>query len=1063
MMIRKQTAKNIILFLYLLWIGLPTTLKAQEKDQISLNGDWKFHAIYGEGSNYLNIRATEQDIVLDNTHENVEVFGNWTTKTQGERASTFYGKDYLQHNYTLTEINGANKADSSYVRYRPKFKKSGYYEAFTQFPFSSHLTTQYTIKHAEGVTTKYISQRTFCGEWVSLGIYNFNSTEDNFVELSAIVSGAVAADAVLFREIPKEKYAKAKKEPSLVYKTTYDDTDWVKVKVPGHWGTNNAYSNYTGKGWYRRSIALPKEWQQQKEDRYYLKFDGVYHLAKIYLNGQYVGMNRGGFTPFEFDVTHLINITGENTLAIEADNTAVVGATWNWGGIIRDVTLSKKNSLRIVSQYLHAEPDLDTGEATVSIKIKLQNTANSSKEVMLRTHLYKEGEIAGMSKAVTLQANSLQTVKMQTTLPKNKVELWHFDHPVLYNFNTDVVEGARVLDSKADYFGIRKVEVTDSSLLFNGEPVRLAGFNRVSESRFWGSSEPNSVLLRDVHLMKEAGANFMRIMHGTQNENLIKICDSLGILLFEEVNVRDLDNDEFRAQYYPLEKFKKETGLTIHPVEEEILHLDEAYIKIRPAHHFKRREENYFLAKYWLKGMIERDANRPSIIGWSVGNELNNHFEYGKAAMAYVKEELDPYRLVTCVSNSGQKPEYTPETDPNSFVDIIMHNMYRWQGQPQEILNTLRQKWPNKPVFISEYGFDPFPTTAIDGDKEIFSEWMNHFRHKNQFVIGTSMWTFNDYRSGYAGTTAEENRVWGIVTTWRDKRKLFKRIQKEHAPVHAIEVSHINFKKRSAQVRIPLKSRSDYPSYSLKDYYLAFEFLDEQGKVAYQNSKDLPVLHPEDGSWAGKISWGKLPKTVLALNVYLVAPIKHTRLATTVSFKKALTPKIKEVLAGGASARIIWDKVPNANAYSVSYAMENGAKRTTEATIANFIDVNGLKPQTKYSFEVFAHNDMALSTASNKVFAKTTTKPLPPIVWDAFITDGKLVIGYSCDFKDENYTVFYGDSATELKQQFVTNVRGMLSVDVPDKAVQYFQLQREIGGTESIRSPLVKATKRNTN
>ena len=248
---------------------------------------------------------------------------------------------------------------------------------------------------------------------------------------------------------------------------------------------------------------------------------------------------------------------------------------------------------------------------------------------------------------------------------------------------------------------------------------------------FWGSSEPLEVLEKDVDLMKEAGANFMRIMHGTQNEKLIDLCDKKGILIFEEINVRDLDNDEFRANYYPLAKLEKEKGIKLNPEEEEILMLDEPYVKVREEHGINISSKNYFLAKYWLKGMIERDINHPSIIGWSVGNELNNHFEYGKAAMAYVKQELDPYRLVTCVSNSGQKPEYTPETDPNTFVDIIMHNMYRWQGEPQEILNTLRTKWPDKPIFISEFGFDPFPSTALDGDKEIFSEWMNNFRNKN--------------------------------------------------------------------------------------------------------------------------------------------------------------------------------------------------------------------------------------------------------------------------------------------------------------------------------------------
>lgn len=408
-------------------------------------------------------------------------------------------------------------------------------------------------------------------------------------------------------------------------------------------------------------------------------------------------------------------------------------------------------------------------------------------------------------------------------LKSKDVELWHFDNPKLYQVKTSITEGKTILNQRQDYFGIRKIELTDSQMLLNGEPVRLAGFNRVSEHRFWGSSEPLEVLEKDVDLMKEAGANFMRIMHGTQNEKLIDLCDKKGIMIFEEINVRDLDNDEFRANYYPLAQFEKETNSKLDSENEEILMLDEPYVRLTDKHGISVKEKNYFLAKYWLKGMIERDINHPSIIGWSVGNELNNHYEYAKAAIDYVKKDLDPYRLLTCVSNSGRKKEYTPQTDANTHVDLIMHNMYRWQGDPQEILTTLRTKWPDKPIFISEFGFDPFPSTALDADKEIFSEWINHFRHKNEFVIGTSMWTFNDYRSGYAGTTAEENRVWGVITSWRQKRRLFPRIKKEHAPVKDIEISNIDFEKNTANVRIPVRSVSDYPSHTMRNYKLVYQ------------------------------------------------------------------------------------------------------------------------------------------------------------------------------------------------------------------------------------------------
>ncbi|WP_299555905.1 glycoside hydrolase family 2 TIM barrel-domain containing protein [Seonamhaeicola sp.] len=1026
-------------------------------DALSLNGHWKFHTIYGEGSNYLNIKETESDIVIDNNDNNVKTQGKWSSKKTAARFSKLYGEDYLQHNFTLTELKGGNKTDSSYVRFYPNFKNSGYYEVFTIFPFASHLTTQYNVKHAEGITTKYVSQRTYCNEWISLGIYNFNSEDENYVELTAIVSGAVAADAVMFREISEEKYLTAKEEPKQVFKTDFDDSDWYDLKVPGHWGMINDFSNYTGKGWYRKTIDTPEGWTKASGNRYYLKFGGVYHLSKVYLNGKFIGKNRGGFTPFEFDVTGALNFNGKNVIAVQADNSAIVGATWNWGGIIRDVTLTKNKDVRIDYQYMHAEPDLEKGTAQLKLKVRIENNAPEKRTVNVNSKIVDTDEIAGLSGTMEIDANSVKDIHLETTLSAENVKLWHFDHPNLYKLETSVSDSNGQVDARQDNFGIRKIELTDSQMLLNGEPVRLAGFNRVSESRFWGSSEPVAILEKDVDLMKEAGANFMRIMHGTQNEKLMELCDKKGILLFEEVNVRDLDNDEFRANYYPLSKLEKETGIKVNPEDEEILMLDEPYIKVTEKHNLKISEKNYFLSKYWLKGMIERDINHPSIIGWSVGNELNNHMAYGKAAMAYVKNEIDPYRLVTCVSNSGQKEQYTPETDPNTYVDLIMHNMYRWQGKPQEILNALRTKWPDKPVFISEYGFDPFPSTEIDGDKEIFSEWMNHYRHKNEFVIGTSMWTFNDYRSGYAATTAEENRVWGIITSWRHKRRLFDRIKKEHAPIENLEILNVDFKKKSADILIPIKSRSDYPSHTMTGYQLKYQFTDTAGAIVLNKAMDLPALRPEDNYWKGSITWDDLPDNVLDLKVSLVTPTNHSRFDQTLSFQKAITPEINEVIPGKNAVRILFDKVPNATEYFVTYKNDTGQETKSYRTITNAINVDSLGNGKAYGFKLYAVNDKGISNPSEEVKATTNQKALPPVIWDAFITDNKLVIGYSSDFDDGDYTIKYGTSRDNLDKEFVSNVRGMVSIDLNGEQMVYCKLKRKTETGDSGWSNSVEA------
>ncbi len=1032
-------------------------LSAQEvKEKLSLNGYWKFHTIYGEGSNYMNIVASEEDIVVDNDHPDNEMQGEWQVAKLGERNTRFYGKDYLKHLFTLTNLNNENKADSAFFRFKPKLKKSAYYEVFIRYPFASHLTAQCNVKHRNGISTKYVSQRVFCGEWISLGIYDFAQKEDNYIELTAIVSGTVAADAAMFREISAEKYLKAKEEPNQVFLTNFDDSKWFDTPVPGHWGMNNNFSNYTGIGWYRKSIELPQNWSKTSDHRYYLKFDGVYHLSRIYLNGKFIGMNRGGFTPFEFDVTDALNFERKNVIAVQADNSAVVGATWNWGGIIRDVALKRERDVRIDYQYIHAEPDLESGKADVSLLVKIENNSNRKRSIQVSSQILDGKEIAKLERTLELVPGTQQKWELKTVLDKSLVELWHFDHPKLYQVKTVISEANTVLDLQEDNFGIRKVAVTEDHLLLNGEPVRLAGFNRVSESRFWGSSEPLHVLEEDVDLMKEAGANFMRIMHGTQNEKLIDLCDRKGIMLFEEVNVRDLDNDEFRANYVPLDDIVKvEGGINITEEDEEILMLDKPYIKVSKTHNITPSAKNYFLAKYWLKGMIERDLNHPSIIGWSVGNELNNHFEYGRKAIAYVKQELDPHRLVTCVSNSGQKTAYTPQTDPNTFVDIIMHNMYRWQGEPQAILDTLRSKWPNKPIFISEFGFDPFPSTAPDADKVNFSEWTNNFRGKNKFVVGTSMWTFNDYRSAYAGTTAEENRVWGVITTWRQKRRLFDRIKREYAPVKDIEVKDINFRKNTACVSMPVRDKSDYPSHSMRNYKLGYQFRNTEGAIIYKNAIALPAILPEDGKWSGSISWDELEGDVLDLTLNLVTPTDYTRLDKTISFRRAITPKISEVISGKNSIRILFDKVPNATEYEIAYT-DGSTTKTSHKTISNHIDIEGLQSGDEYRLQLFAINDKGKSQGSEQVVVSTNDKALPPLIWDSFIAHNKLVIGYSSEFEDGNYIIKYGDSKDHLDKEFISNVRGMVSIDLDEVNTTYFQLRREINGALSNWSNIVK-------
>ena len=150
------------------------------------------------------------------------------------------------------------------------------------------------------------------------------------------------------------------------------------LPVPGNWDLRNEYANYVGKGWYRKTIALP---DSLKNKTVRLCFESVYHDSKVWLNGQLLGENHSGYLPFEFDVTDKLNYGGPNTIVVRADNTFRRGAIWNWGGIRRPVTLESTDALRIVRQHITPTVNLSTHTADVRVKIHLQNQHETAQTV----------------------------------------------------------------------------------------------------------------------------------------------------------------------------------------------------------------------------------------------------------------------------------------------------------------------------------------------------------------------------------------------------------------------------------------------------------------------------------------------------------------------------------------------------------------------------------------------------------------------------------------------------------------------------------------------------------
>lgn len=590
---------------------------------------------------------------------------------------------------------------------------------------------------------------------------------------------------------------------------------WAKMSVPGNWDTHPEYSTYSGKGWYRRTFTVPDSW---KGKPIRLRFEAVFQQASISLNGQDLGSHFGGYTPFEFDVTQKLIYGGTNTLVVCADNTYHRGAWWPWGGISRSVELIANNDTRVVWQHIDSDPDLSMGTAQVTIHYLLHNSAVTPKDVQLGAQITYPGApdfVASQNAHVVLAGNADSPAEIDLSLPSG-VHLWDFDHPHLYTLTSTLQENGQTLHTAKDRFGIRKIQVTAEGLFLNGEKIRVAGFNRVGDSNQYGNTEPDSLVRTDIDLMKSAGAVMSRLMHVPQAPKLLDYLDEKGMLIYCEVPVWGGGDPEMKPN---------------NPV-----------------------------TKQWLREMIDRDYNHPCIIGWSMGNELSGQYAYVASMAEYVRTKLDSSRLVGYVSNTAGEVGYNPKNDPVTVSDIAMINKYggpvAFAGPPA----TVRNRWPDKPIFFSEYGvrqIGPSPNARIPQIDEVWATI-----EKQPYVIGGALWSFNDYRSGFKNTPASGNREWGVVDIDRHPKGAYWQIRKLYSPVHSITLAN-------GTVTVQPRTSEEIPSYALRGYQITWKLSDATDSVTAQGTIALPNLPPDAPAWSAPIPGAA---SAASMSVSLISP-----------------------------------------------------------------------------------------------------------------------------------------------------------------------------------------------
>ncbi len=510
-----------------------------------------------------------------------------------------------------------------------------------------------------------------------------------------------------------------------------------KLNVPGDWNSqDDKLFFYEGTIWYHKDFEL----NQQADKRYIIYFGAVNYSAIVYVNGEKVGEHRGGFTAFQFDITGKLK-DGDNFVVVKVDNRrerdqvpTVNTDWWNYGGITRSVSILElpQNSIEdyVVQLKKGAKTQL---EGWVK-------TTNASKEnVRLDIPELK------ISHAIELNKNGYGQFSIAA-----QPQLWTPESPRLYD-----VTLSHGKETVRDKIGFRTVGVDGEDILLNGKPVFLKGISLHEESplragRAW-SDEDARILLGWA---KELGCNFVRLAHYPHNENMVKIADEMGLLVWSEI-----------------------------PVYWTVLFDDKSV---------------YQNAENQLREMISRDKNRASIILWSMANETPDSKPRLRfiSNLAKTARALDDTRLITAALDTQSSDEHGRVIDDplSGVVDVIGINNYcGWYGGTPESCAGI--KWRseyNKPVIMSEVGGGALQGYHGDVNQRWTEEYQAAvYRHNLammdniSFLRGITPWILKDFRSprrplpdiqdywnrkGLISDTGIKKQAWDVLHDYYQKK-----------------------------------------------------------------------------------------------------------------------------------------------------------------------------------------------------------------------------------------------------------------------------------------------------
>jgi beta-galactosidase len=542
----------------------------------------------------------------------------------------------------------------------------------------------------------------------------------------------------------------------------YNDSKWRQLNLPHDWSIEQDFSNKyasctaylpCGIGWYRKTFDVPVPY---KDKIVTIIFDGVNNNSEVWINGHYLEKRPNGYISFIYNLTPYLNFGQKNIISVRVDHTKYADSRWyNGSGINRNVWLRATSNIHIANWGTTiTTPIVSDSTAKISIKTSIKNEIKSSASIKIKLEILDNNQKQVAISESTINGNDTTTVVKQEILLKNP-HLWNIESPVMYTLKTSVIADGNLIDETIEPFGIRSTSFNkDKGFSINGKSVKLKGVCIHQDGGCVGTAVPIKLWQLRLEKLKKAGCNAIRTSHNPVSTEFLNLCDQMGFVVMDEA---------FDEWEYPKRKWIDGWNNTISSYDGYSQYFNE----------WSTRD---------LHDMVERDKNHPSVIMWSIGNEIdyaNDPYADADAANFDITRP-DPNRMLTIARTLKDVVKSIDTTRPVTMALADVKNSNKI-GLP-EILDIVGYNYTE-----SRYESDHkiYPDRIIYGSENPhnYSGWLA--TKNDNFICSQFLWTGIDYlgeagkfpyRSAYSGlldlTGNEKPIYYWRQSMWSDQPML---------------------------------------------------------------------------------------------------------------------------------------------------------------------------------------------------------------------------------------------------------------------------------------------------